>query len=506
MSNIQLYQDMTTLSNIFLRRIRVPTEKSLGKLSSALLDIFIEHYKDKKDELLSLREKKMPEVNRFLTLKVTFGDLHFAAEKNLPRAKDYIESYILKITECPCIIWDDKKQKYKTLPLLKAADVDLEGYCKITFNDVLLEHLLPKSEYGAYEPEIIKELQKKNMYAGYIYQEACSWENLYNHGRNPFFIWTLSDIRKKFSFDEIIICEDGTKIKVTEPKKKMRIDNLLGKVLNPAIKNINDLYDQGKIRFWIDVSCSYTGEKKTGRSPKNCFRFEIHKEKKNNNIESFQSAVQQEIQFDECIILDNVYMIHNILKGKKVPQSKIDKITGQIKERETADNNYSEQVLSKIRTVDSKHGDKGDKEWWYIISAVLWREFHLGVPGKKELQSMTSGWPDTIDEKIKLMQNSWEICDKAIREYPHLNLTQEKVISILGNEFKEYCIKSNPPKTLRDWEDATSLFYTLLGKPYFNEKLNYGTENNQKTDTGQSDTASNRADDYFKRRGSQRIL
>ena len=58
---------MTTLSNIFLRRIRVPTEKSLGKLSSALLDIFIEHYKDKKDELLSLRKKKMPEVNRFLT-------------------------------------------------------------------------------------------------------------------------------------------------------------------------------------------------------------------------------------------------------------------------------------------------------------------------------------------------------------------------------------------------------------------------------------------------------
>ena len=144
MSNIRPYQDMTTLSNIFLRRIRVPTEKSLGKLSSALLDIFIEHYKDKKDELLSLREKKMPEVNRFLTLKVTFEDLHFAADKNLPRAKDYIESYMLKITDCPCIIWDDKKQKYKTLPLLKAADVDLEGYCIITFNDVLLEHLLPK--------------------------------------------------------------------------------------------------------------------------------------------------------------------------------------------------------------------------------------------------------------------------------------------------------------------------------------------------------------------------
>ena len=309
MSNIQPYQDMTTLSNIFLRRIRVPTEKSLGKLSSALLDIFIEHYKDKKDELLSLRKKKMPEVNRFLTLKVTFEDLHFATDKNLPRAKDHIESYMLKITGCPCIIWDDKKQKYKTLPLLKAADVDLEGYCIITFNDVLLEHLLP------------------NMYAGYIYQEACSWENLYNHGRNPFFIWTIFDLRKKFSFDDIIICEDGTKIKVTEPKKKMRIDNLLGKVLNSAIKNINDLYDQGKIRFWIDVSCSYTGEKKPGRPPKNCFRFEIHKEKKNNNIESFQSAVQQEIQFDECIILDNVYMIHNILKGKKVPQSKIDIIT-----------------------------------------------------------------------------------------------------------------------------------------------------------------------------------
>ena len=112
----------------------------------------------------------------------------------------------------------------------------------------------------------------------------------------------------------MIICEEGAKIKVTEPKKKMRIDNLLGKVLNPAIKNINDLYDLGKIRFWIDVRCTYTGEKKPGRSPKNCFRFEIHKEKKNNNIESFQSAVQQEIQFDECIILDNVYMIHK--KGK----------------------------------------------------------------------------------------------------------------------------------------------------------------------------------------------
>lgn len=510
MSNIQPYNDETTLSNIFLRRIRVPTEPSLGKFSSALLGIFIKHYHDKINELLNLRDKKMLEVNDFLTIKVPFEDLGVPIEKNIPRAKKYVEKHIKSVIGCPCIICDDNTKKYKYIPLLKYAEPNDNGCCTLLFNDVLLDHVLPKKEYGHYSSGIVEEIHEKNMYAGYIYEEALSWENLFNHGRNPFFIWTLSDIRKKFSFDNVVICEDGTNIKVTNINKQMRIDNLV-RTFKRAVQVINDYHDTGKIRFWLDVEEITSGKKKPGRSPKNCFRFEIHREKRNVRIESFHDAVQQELQFDDVtdnvIILDNYYSIKKILSNKNVSPAKIDKIITQIKERETPDNNFSEIVLTKIKEVVSKNGKKDEKQWWYILRAVLWRDYQLGEPGKNDSMQVSDGWPDNLDEKIKLMQESFEVQDRVIREHPELSLTPEKVKSILGNEFRDYCLNTNPPKPLRDWRDATTLFFTVLNKSWFKKNLTYGNNgNNQAAGAAQSGNAADQAYDYFIRQGGQGVI
>ena len=467
------------MSNSFLRRIRVPTEKGVSKLSAALLNIFILNFQDKIEELRSLRGKKMSEVNEFLTVKVSFEELGVSVSKNLPRAKESVEKNIDVIGAygCPCIIWNDKEKKFRPLPILKYWNVTNDGYCSIKFNDVLLEHVLPKKEYGRYSTDIINEIENINNYASYIFQEACSWENLFNHGKNPFFIWSLADVRKKFSFDNIILSNDGTTIITKEVNRQMRIDNLL-RVFNSAIKIINDFFDCGKIRFWLDLQVYSTDKKKPGRSPKNCFRFEIHKEKRSINITS-QTAVHQEIKYDEFVVVDNLYYIRKILKGRNVPAVKIDKILSQIEEKDTVENNYAERVLTKIREVDTRNNNKDEKQWWYILRAVLWRDFQLGEPGRNESIAISMSWPDTIDEKIKLMQKSYEICDRAIEEHPELSLTSEKVISILGHEFREYCINSNPPKPLRDWKDATELFYTLLTKSWFKNKLNYGNGDNQ---------------------------
>lgn len=487
MSNIQPHYKETDISNSYLRRLRVSTEKGVCKLSSALLKIFIENFEDKVEELRNLRDKKMSEVNEYLTVRVSFEELGVSISKNLPRAKKSVENSIDFIGDkgCPCIILDSDTKNFKYIPLLKYWKIFDEGYCDVMFNDVLLDHILPNEAHGPCSPDIINEIENKNIYASYIYQEACSWRNLYNHGKNPFFIWSLSDVRKKFSFDNITLSNDGNIISTTNINKKMRIDNLL-RIFNSAIKVINEFYDRGKIKFWLDLKVYSNDKKKPGRSPKNCFRFEIHKEKRNISSVS-QTATQQKLQFDDYIMVDNPYMFRDILKGRNVPAAKIDKIIDQIKEKDAVENNFSERVLTKIRDIDSRNSNKDDKQWWYILRAALWRDFQLGEPGRNESIDISPSWPDNIDDKIKLMEKSYEICDRAIREHPELSLTQEKVISILGHEFRDYCINSDPPKPLRNWKDATELFFTLLKKPWFKNKLNYGTGDNQIHGQCQSD-------------------
>ena len=201
MSNIQPHYKETDMSNSYLRRLRVSTEKGVCKLSSALLKIFIENFEDKVEELRNLRDKKMSEVNEFLTVRVSYEELGISVGKNPSRTKDYVENCIdfIGADGCPCIIIDSDTKKFKYLPLLKCWAPSGEGYYDVMFNDVLLDHILPNEAHGPCSPDIINEIENKNIYASYIYQEACSWRNLYNHGKNPFFTWSLASVQAALS-------------------------------------------------------------------------------------------------------------------------------------------------------------------------------------------------------------------------------------------------------------------------------------------------------------------
>ena len=201
-------------------------------------------------------------------------------------------------------------------------------------------------------------------------------------------------------------------------------------------KEYQSPFDKGDIDFYLEMSTFLVAAKKEGRPPKKNFRFKIIKKDILSSKSSQKEPVQQQL-FDDYEEINNLTEIETELKQVIKSTDIINRIIRQIKDKEVEDNNFSEVVLTKVRNIRTKYAKKGTMEWGKVLLQVLADDFSLGdlkMSTPKNYAKKIS-WPDTIAEKIKLMQNSWEICDKAIRDYPHLNLNQEKVTSILGNEF-----------------------------------------------------------------------
>lgn len=491
MTDIQLHHNETLFSMSFLTRLQVPTERSLDTCCTALIELFVERYKDDIDKLLQLGNEKLDEVDKYLTVVVDMEDLGVKSGKNPSRAIKLLQENLNIITSTtPYIIYEilsGGKKVYQSLPLIKYSKVEDNGKCTIIFNDQLRFHISPKKKYGKCCVDSLRDIKNLNIYAGIIYEEACAYQNYYNHGMNPFFDWSEQHLREKFSFDQMIGVTGKVKTEEYDVVriKTMRIDFIRKKILPKALDVLEKFFKNGKIPFWVKMTTSDTGKKKVGRPQKRNFRFEIIK----TTVVLTDAAVQQEIPFDEYEEITNHTEMKKEMTLLGFPKEFTDKVLIDTENLEAEGVISSENVISKIRYVKSKYAAKGKKQCRNILRKILWDDFNIGEEVKKcdESEHYLLPWPDNINDKIRAMQESYEICDRAIREHPELSLTSEKVINILGHEFRDYCINSNHPKPLRDWKDATELFYTLLKKSWFVNKLNYENGDNQIYEQCQSD-------------------
>ena len=464
MSGIQLYHNETIFSVPFLRRLQIPTDKAIDSCCTAIIQLFTDRYGDKIGELLKLGETELDKVDQFLTVKITNEELGVSSGKNPSRAIDYLRSYLTTICERPYIIYETVQggiRKYHELPLLKYHDVDEKGNCTLIYNDALRYHvsprLTPDIRYGCCSIVVLKEIKARNTYAGVLYEEACSWVNFGNGGKNPFFDWSVKELRQKFTFDIMSdFNEDMTKFEVATIKK-MRIDVIRNKVLKPALEVLEDFYSNGIITFWLEMRTYLMGKKKVGRPPKNSFHFIIHKEKKVVEPSDPQSSHEPDIKYDDYEAITILSEIKTELDVFVRTDKLKDLITSQIEKREQENPEYPKMVLHKIRDMKSRIPDreyiKGDE-----VLTALWDDCnHLGrepKSRKRKLKYDVPHWTDmTTEQKINYMQNSQELLDEASK----IGLSPDQAKAILAGDFFNYCIKNQKP--LYSWDDACSLFY-----------------------------------------------
>ena len=449
MGEIKVYQDELLFSNKFLQRLQNPTDPAVDTCSMNLLNLFIQNYAHRKEELLALTEKSLEEANKFLTQELT--------------------DYIIFETQ------EDGKKIYEKLPLIKEHTInETDGKHKVVFNDMLIFHISPDKQFGRCSLSLLREISKRSVVAGILYQEGCRWQFAYNGGKGPYFDFSEKQLREKLAYDRMDFSKDMKKYEAV-PIKHMRIDKIRELVLKPALIILRDFFNSGKTDFYLIMTTFDTKPKKEGRPPKRNFHFRVVKEKQVTILPASLDSVQLNM-FDDYEEINNYTEITKelayILDSKKFR----DTITKQIQVKETDNPAISEDVLTKIRHIRTSYEKRGRMQWRKILISVLWEDFGIGIAPKRDKTSLYDDlppWPDNIDDKIKAMQQSYEICDKAKREF---ELSQEKVISILGNEFRDHCINHNKP--LKDWKDAISLFFTLLNKPWFLKLYGYDKRNN----------------------------
>lgn len=478
MGEIQLYNNETIFSNTFMRRYQNSTERSIDSASTWILDIFIKNFRDKIDQFLRYEEMNEKEQLNFLTVKAKITDMGLDFGKNPARGITQLKRSLNSLNESPYVIQETvqgKIRKYVSLPLLKFSKIDEEGNCIFVFNDMLRFHISPKKRFTLCDLDILKEIKKQSICAGIIYEEACSWANN-KDGSIPFFDWSSSDLRQKLLYDKISeISDDGTHITII-PQKKMRIDNLIKNVLMPALDVIENFYSEGRIPFWVEMRTCLLGEKKRGRPPKNSFHFIVRKVQNIKEAQKSQDPIQLEM-FDEYEEINNYSEIKKELRFVLDSKTFISSIIKQIQEREESDSLIGERVLSLIRRAHTDYaGKKGKAEWRNLLLAILWEEEKIGKKPSKEKKvdlKIASPWPDTIDDKIEAMKQCYEICDRAAREY---QLSQEETLSRLDVNFRAYCKKYN--KSLKNWEDATRLFFNIINEQWFLKYKVYGDKSN----------------------------
>lgn len=500
MNGVQLHHGETIFSTPFLRRLQIPTEKPLDKCCQALIRLFVDRFGDKIDEIIKLDQKKLlpSELERFFTVHVKAAEVGVNTERNPSRALSTFKTRLDILHSRPYIVWDttnkNGKRKYCSLPLLSYNDVDSDGNCTFVFNPLLRYHVSSsytmENNYSPCSIDLLDEIKEMNIYAGILYEEACSWKNYYNRGNDPFFNWSVTELRQKFSFDLMTdISKDGTEY-IIVPVRNMRVDHLLKDVLVPACDVLKDLYSQGKTEFWLDLKTSFTGTKRVGRPPKDSFRFFIRKRPTNDTQKEPQDAVQLEM-FDSYEEINNITELEKELGYVLDSKKYIADIIKQIQERESDGQNLSEMVLWKVRDHRTRYKKKSKKERRNILLSALWCDFGLGKePSEKSTNHQTKShpwpdnadWPDNIDGKIESMKKCYEICDRAARDF---NLAQDEVLHRLDVNFRAFCKKTNKP--MRNWEDATNLLFSVIDKKWLLGYSDYGNKQ-QTTKTNSRNT------------------
>ena len=507
MTGVQLFNDETIISNTFLRRLQNPTEKPLDVCCQALIQIFVDHYGDKIEEIVKLGEKNLKEAEAFLTVVVGPKDFGANLERNPSRTLASLKSRLDLLKAHPYIIYENVgkcgKREYVSLPLVIEHKLDEKGNIKLVFNPRLRFHVSKnytmKDNYALCSLSLLKEIKDIDIYAGILFEEGNSWANHGARTEDHFFCWSLQELRQKFLFDAITdLSADGKEFQIKKIRN-MRVDNLINKYLIPALQVLEDFFAQGKINFWLEMKTYFSGEKKAGRPPKDSFRFLIHKKPRVTIHQVPKETIQLDI-FDSYEEINNYTELRKefsfMMKSKKY----VNDILRQIQKKEAEDQTFSEKVLEKVRDIRTKYGEKKKKdEWRKILVTVLGRDFGIGSTPKKQQESeIPNGieWPKDLDAKIEAMKQSFEICDRATREQ---NLSQEEVIKLLDNNFRAYCRKTNKP--LKNWTDAINLFFNVINKQWLKDyEINENNGNNEPQGGNGSDCVEEEVSRYFKER------
>ena len=483
--DITVYDDGGWFTYQFLQRLQNSTDPGVDRCSTSLLEVFTRKFLPRKEELLAVRGgNNREEINEILTVELTDADLGFIAGEHPTRTLNKTEKYLEKVIAYPFVTFKEKTDGqfvYELLPLIKG-EKTVNGKHLVVFNDLLLDHISPVRKYNPYSLNLSKEIRKKNVVAGILYEEGCRWKRTYNQGRPPFFEFTEKKLREKLLYDKMEFSKDMKTYKSVKIRS-MRTDNLISSVLKPALAVLEEFFNAGKLDFFLRMDTYIAAAKKVGRPPKKKFRFTVLNKLMASARVSVQDAAEKE-QYDTYVEINNFTEIAKELQNV-YENDYIEKIIKQVEALEVDNPAISEDVLTKIRQILTTYEKRGKKQLGNILTAVMWRDFNIGKAPKND-KSCQQGellfWPDSLEEKIKVMQQHYVICDRTKREF---GLSQERTISILGNEFQHYCQTKGKP--LKDLKDATDLFFNVMNKPWFLKTYGYDKRNNNTDNRTESD-------------------
>lgn len=459
---IQKYHyDVTPVAWQFLRRLQAYNTQILDKTSMELIELFVTTFGPEKiKELRDFGSLKVEDADRFMTVVFRMEEIGVNPGKHPSREIEKLKKILKTIKDHPFITYttvERGKKVYNELPLIKFRKVDSDGMCTVIFNDALRYLFFPDKFFGLISFALLKEIKKSNLYAGIIYEEACSYSGLRGHnGRDPFFSWSLKEIREKFGFDRMFNFDPNMITYDIEVVKSMRPDHLIGKVIKPALAVLEKFFIDGKLEFWLELETSVDMKNMgPGRPPKNLFRFYIRKNKRVASEDNKQKNEEPDIfGYEE---MDTLYYIHEQLKVVLKSKNYINMIMEQLKNNEQIGTH--EEVLATIKNKRNDYDSRPKDERAKLILSVLGKEHHLGDPSKFETTSKdeTRFWPDDLEGRIKVMIESPEIKDRAAKEF---SLSSQDVDNLLQGSFYQNCIKHG--KLKKGWDDAVDYFFNWI--------------------------------------------
>lgn len=489
MADIELYNDLTPVSNEWLRRYQVPTDRAIDRTSLELLKVFINTLDPNMERLPGLGAEPLDEANKFLTveLKNIGVDLGRHPSREIERANKMFK-FIRSHPQVTYSINKNGVKEYYEVPLLKYAKITSDGKCKLIFNDALRYFFFPEKNFALCSFTLLSEIRQRNVYSSIIFEEACSYEGMFRYNKVPSFTWSMKNAREKFSFDQIKDISKDRTAYVTDEIKKMRPNNMMSNVIKPALAVLEELFKESKIKFWVDIEINADLKKShAGRPPKDLFRFILRKERKSVIVNTPADGEQPGL-FDDYVEMNTLYYIQEQLKIIIKSKKYIKMIMEQLKNNEQKGTH--EDVLATIKSKRSDYDKKTENERASLILSVLGKEHHLGDPSKfgKPCKNDERFWPDDLEGRIKVMMESSEIKDRAARER---GLSSEDVDTLLQGDFYQICLKNN--KLQKDWSDAVSYFFNWLNRLGIQgplQNVSFGNNKHTKSNYGQTTTSS----------------
>ena len=485
MREIEAYNDLVPTSNEWLRRYQVPTDRVIDRTSLELIKIFVDTIDPNMERLPGLGQEPLKQANEFLTVELK--DIGVNLGRHPARETDRANKILKFIKENPYVTYSSKKdgkKVYHEMPLIKFWEITSDGKCKLVFNDALRYFFFPEDNYTLCSPTLLKDIKKRNIFASIIYEEASSYENLFKLGRIPSFSWSLNDVRKKFSHDKMEnFSEDGTEY-ISIPIKKMRPNTIHERIINPALAELEKLFNEGITNFWLSLDDRTEKKGGAGRPPKDYFRFTLRKDRKDDSG-SPSVVIQQEIPYAEFEDINILYSLKLELKDYITSTKLLSDIVKQIDDDRVRGSACD--ILQTIKNIKSHKNSIGKNRYEIgkIILAVLGRDYGLGdlskIKMKEEKVDENNEWPDTLEGRIKKMMDSPDIKDRASEEF---SLSSEEVNHLLSGSFFETCFRNGKHKDPGEsWNKIVDHFFNWLKCLNIHGPLNkttYGSSENKR--------------------------